>query len=70
LGSKSIEPIQSKDFGNKEKTNVLIPKSFRLNRTKEVCSRASQEQRGANRGVPKLFRSKREETMTFQAFQE
>jgi len=42
----------STDFGNKKKANLLIPKSSRLNRRKRI--------------VPKLFRSKGEQTEVFQ----
>jgi hypothetical protein len=50
------------------KTNLLILKSSRLKKIKDVSSKTFQEQRGANRGVPKLLRNKEEQIETFQNF--
>jgi hypothetical protein len=40
------------------KTSLLIPKSSKLKRIKELSSKKFQEQRGANRSVPKLLGNK------------
>jgi hypothetical protein len=47
---------------------LLIPKSSRLKKIKELRSKNFQEQRGANRGVSKLLRNKEEQTEVFQNF--
>jgi hypothetical protein len=60
------------------KNKPAYSKIFKLKRIKELSSTNFQEQRGANKGVPKLLRNKEEQTnrskgeqaMTFQAFQE
>jgi len=44
----------------------LFQKFLGAKRSKQRRSKTFQEQRGANRGVPKLFRSKGEQTKTLK----
>jgi hypothetical protein len=46
---KKDRTVWSKHFWNKEKTNLLIPKSSRLKRLKEVSYKNFQEQRGTKK---------------------
>jgi hypothetical protein len=58
LRSKRIEQILSKRFLEQRKIKPVHCKIFRI---KEVSSKTFQEQKGANRGVSKLFGSEGEE---------
>jgi len=57
-------------FLEQRKRNLLIQKSSKLKRIKEVSSKTSQEQRGANTGILKLFRSELNKQRYSKAIQE
>jgi hypothetical protein len=64
------KPAYSKIFKIKEDKRAKFQKSSAAKRSKQRHSKTSQEQRGTNRGVPKLSRSEGEQAKTLQAFQE